>query len=594
MDGARADAGQSQRLAAQDRLVRRLAGALSRSGPVQCHETHISWVLVAGGCAYKFKKAVHFDFVDFSTLAARRFYCEEELRLNRRLAPELYLAVVPVTGSVDAPELQDEGGPDSSSDSSLTDTSSHGGHEPGFDGNAAAGPGAGFQRGGHLPARDWQSEGNLPSERPEADEAIEYAVKMRAFEQDALWSTRLHTGRLGREEIDQLAVLVADFHAHAPAAPPETGWGSARVQRAIADENIATIARLLRGDAHTHVLARLKEWDAAETPRMASLIDARKAAGFVRECHGDLHAGNIVTTSGKVQVFDCIEFNERMRWIDVINDIAFACMDLSARGRSDYSTRLLNAWLEESGDYAGLALLRYYLTQRALVRCKVASLRVRQHEDAATTDAAWREAADYLALAARCTDVPAPFVGVMHGFSGSGKSYLSLLLAEASGAIRLRSDVERKRLHGLAATTRGGAKLYARSASEAVYALLARRTRQIVEAGYPVIVDAAFLKRAQRDILRQAAMRLGVPFLIVDVQTSQSTMEARVAARSRAGSDASDADLAVLRRQLASDEPLAADERDLAVRVTCESGGEQEALARVLARLPRGYADAAR
>lgn len=499
------------RLDQQRILVRELRARLAqRRAPVRVFETHISWVLVAGPFAWKIKKALAPGFLDFTTLASRRFHCLEELRLNRRLAPDLYLEVVPITGSAHEPLLCGAGDP------------------------------------------------------------IEYAVKMRAFEQSALWSARLSEGLLSAEEIDALAQLLASFHGRAAAAPAGAEWGNPEVQRAIAEENFAGIAALLQPqDAAT--LGRLRDWEAAERRHLDGIFRERKRRGMVRECHGDLHAANILTQDGRVQAFDCIEFNARMRWIDVLNDVAFACMDLAFRGRPDYAARLLNRYLAESGDYAGLAVWRYYLVQRALVRCKVALLRARQGEQADAGAGADQEAHRYLMLAWRSTRPAAPAIVIMHGLAGCGKSTFAARLAEATGAVCLRSDVERKRMHGLNAAARGSAALYAEQATRAVYLRLSECARQIVAAGYPAIVDAAFLQPAQRAAMRRLAAQLRARFVIVDLHADERVLRERVAARARQGRDASDADLGVLERQLAAYVRLTAEEATEAVSVDAES-----------------------
>ncbi|MBK7473013.1 MAG: phosphotransferase [Betaproteobacteria bacterium] len=298
---------------------------------VELLETHISFVLVAGDFAYKLKKAVKLPFLDFSTLDARRYYCEQELRLNRRYAPQLYLDVVPVTGSAGNPDV------------------------------GGAGP------------------------------AIEYAVWMRAFAQQDLASRVLQRGALSPQHIDALAARVATFHESIARAGVESPFGTPAVIRQDALDNIDEIGRLPGATGATPGLDRLRQWTESESAALAGTFLRRRAGGFVRECHGDLHLDNIALVDGEITPFDGIEFNDELRWIDVMNEIAFLLMDLRYRGRPDLAARFLNAWLEHTGDYPGLAVLRYYVVYRALVRAKVAFLRAAQgHLDASARRAARR------------------------------------------------------------------------------------------------------------------------------------------------------------------------------------------------------------
>lgn len=509
-------------LARQKRLIERLARSLQPgSGSVEHYETHISWVLVAGGYAFKFKKALKLPFLDFSTLAARRHYCQEECRLNRSLAPALYIDAVPVTGDPASPVLGGTGMP------------------------------------------------------------IEYAVWMRAFDQDALWSVRLARGLLDGTQVDRLAAMLAQFHQGAARAPAASPWGAAEAVTASFAATFAALDAQVGGEegAGAH-LAALRQWEAQRRPGLAALAAARKAGGMVRECHGDLHCGNILTDHGEVQAFDCIEFDEALRWIDVIDDLAFAHMDLAFRRRPDLAARLLNTYLEKTGDYPGLALLPYYRVHRALVRARVMLLRARQHAMPAAGRRACRgEARSYLGFARECARGAPGAVIAMHGFSGSGKTTVGRLLVELLGAVQLRSDAERKRLHGAAPRE----ILYGDAATQRTYERLGELARTVAAAGWPVVVDAACLTMAQRERLRAVAAELGVPFLIVDVQAKHASMLARIAARRQAGLDASDADARVLERQLRSTQPLSRQERMHTVVVDTDAGLDPERLRRACA-----------
>jgi uncharacterized protein len=476
-------------------------------------ETHISYVLLTGAYAYKIKKAVDFGFLDFTTLAARRFFCEEELRLNRRLAPELYLEVVPITGSIDAPRM-----------------------------------------GGDGPALD-------------------YAVKMREFPQGALANRLLARGELGAADIDALAAAVARFHGTVEMAAPGAGFGAPeRVYRTTQD-NFRTLRPLVDDPAERAAIDALAMWTEREYRARHGSLLRRVEEGFVRECHGDLHLGNIARVDGALAIFDCIEFNPGFRWIDVMSEVAFTVMDLDYRGHAGLAQRFANAYLECTGDYGGVAVLRFYLVYRALVRAKVARLRAVQLGPGEAQRGALEEYRDHLRLARGYAESAHPAIVITHGLSGSGKTTLSQALLETIGAVRVRSDVERKRLHEADKRGRHGIDdgLYANAVTEATYRRLAEASRATVAGGFVALADAAFLKRWQRDLFRDLARTLGVPFAIVDFAASVATLRERVARRCAAGTDASDADLAVFEHQLQTQDRLAADEMREVVRYDADA-----------------------
>jgi len=490
-------------------LLREPACYAHAAAPVEVVETHISWVLLAGDYAYKVKKPVRLPFLDFSSLEARRRYCEEELRLNRRTAPELYLEVVPVVRTAQ---------------------------------------GAAFGGRG---------------------EAIEYAVKMRRFAPDALAEQLARRGALDAPKIDAIAAAVASFHAAAPRAGATGDFGTPAQVAAPALGNFDQIAAL-RTDAPA-ALARLRAWTQAECARLAARFAERRAGGWVRECHGDLHLGNIAFLGARAVPFDCIEFDPALRWIDVASEIAFLVMDLRAHGLDGAAWRLLNDWLQASGDYACIDVLRFYLVYRAMVRAKIACLR-----GSAQDYRAYFELAESLAAERR------PLLVLMHGVSGSGKTTMSQALLERSGAVRLRSDVERKRLHGIedpAARSGAGlnAGIYGAASSARTYERLATLSRSVLLAGYPVIVDAAFLRRDERDRFRRLARSLGAGFLIASCGADRDTLQRRVAERQARARDASEADAAVLALQLRTADPLAADEAGQALQIDTGSDAARRA-----------------
>ncbi len=479
---------------------------------VQLAETHISWVLLTGDYAYKIKKPVDLGFLDFSTLAKRQQACADEVRLNRRLEPDIYLGVVAITGSP------------------VT---------PGFDGTG---------------------------------EVFEYAVKMRQFPAEDTLDLLDERGVLGPAQIDQLAARVAHFHmTECPAAPPDSPWGEpGAIARPIA-ENFELLFARVPDTAERELLATLQDWGNAEHQRLIPLMHERKKQGWVRECHGDLHLGNLAWVDGRLVIFDCIEFSAALRWIDVISEVAFCYMDLLHRQRRELAMRFLNAWLEATGDYAGMALLRYYAVYRAMVRAKVAALRAGQIDEG-QREASNAEVSVCLRLAAELTRIPPLELWITHGLSGCGKTTLSQSWLQQYGLIRLRSDVERKRLAGLDPLARTGTGtgegLYTLEFNRRTYEQLARLTEGLLAAGWPALVDAAFLSRWERDLFRDVAQKYSAFFRILDIYADHNTLRERISRRAAAGTDASEADLRVLQLQIDHEQPLAGEELDVTTRIT--------------------------
>jgi aminoglycoside phosphotransferase family enzyme/predicted kinase len=472
-------------------------------------QTHISWVLLAGPWAYKLKKPVDLGFLDFSSLEKRRWYCEEELRLNRRLAPDLYVEVVPITGTPELPRLGGSG------------------------------------------------------------KVIEYAVRMKRFPQEALLPRVMERGELQPWHIDALASTVADFHDRVARASADSPWGTPDRVQAAPKHNLRYLAGLVAEPPRKAQLQRLQKWTDEESALHRHDFAARHRDGFVRECHGDLHLGNMVLIDDEVRVFDCIEFNEDFRWIDVISDVAFAAMDLEHRGRADFARRFLNAYLERTGDYSGLAALPYYVVYRALVRALVDVIRSGQLQG--NTNEAKRldeEFHSYLDLAELWMRSRQPTLTITFGVTGSGKTTGTQSLVERGGAIRIRSDVERKRLFGLKPEEPShvafGRGIYSCEATDRTYCRLADCTATIIRAGFPVIVDATFLTRRRRERFHELAQELGVPFRITEFEADEATLRQRVEHRLRDGKDASEATVAVLLDQLRVREPLGTDERAFA------------------------------
>jgi predicted kinase len=386
---------------------------------------------------------------------------------------------------------------------------------------------------------------------------------MRQFPQEALLSRVLTGGGLRPEHIDRLAAEIADFHARAAVAGEDSPFGTPERVLAPVEENFRHLvaAGSAAAPGRADQLARLRAWSEREFAARGDDFIARKRGGRVRECHGDMHLGNMILAGDDVTIFDCIEFNESFRWIDVMSEIAFTVMDLADRGRPDYAHRLLNTYLEITGDYPALRVLPFYLTYRALVRAKVAALRLNQPGLTPDEQAAQhRELDGYLDLAETYTQPGRPFLAITHGASGSGKTRGTQCLVEELGAVRIRSDVERKRLSGLEPLERVAGRrltaLYSADMGRRTYLRLAELSETIVRAGFPVIVDATFLRQSGRQTFRDLAERVGVPFLILGFHAPDHVLIERVSRRARDGGDASDADVRVLQEQLRSREPL--------------------------------------
>jgi uncharacterized protein len=501
-----------------DAALRRAATYPHPAGRVVRIETHISVVYLAGRYAYKIMKPVNFGFVDFTSLDARRRCCEAEIRLNRPFAGPVYLDVKAL--SLDAT------------------------------GRCRFGP------------------------RKNGARVIDYAVRMRRFDQRQLFSNLVAHGELNDADIDAAAQKLAASHQHAQrlvSKGPRLGTA------ALLREQVFAALAPLEDDPRTTALvqaAGLRRYCESEFERLAAHLDTRRAQGFVRACHGDLHLANLLRHAGTTLMFDCIEFSDELRWIDVTADLAFLLMDLRAHGHARHANRLLARYLEATGDFGGLAALPLYVVYRALVRAMVALLKAGPPRAQAATlrDGPWTP---YLDLAAQTARARAPLLLLCHGLSGSGKSAASRALAEQTGAIRISSDIERKRAQPFAPPdlTALPASAYTPEAIAAHYDRLAALAADVLGAGYTVLVDATFLKAAHRARFVALAHRLGVPALILHfhadaarlIERVNTRMNTRMNARTHGPRDASDAGEAVLAAQLASADPLDPEERHITV-----------------------------
>lgn len=483
-------------------------------------ETHISWVLLAGRYAYKIKKAVDLGFLNFTDLEARRFFCTEEIRLNRRLAPKVYLDVISIGGSPEQPEW---------------------GVQP----------------------------------------AIEYAVRMRRFAATRQMDKLLVRGKILPRHMDSLAAALARFHGGLPAVETGSAFGSAVAIHASAMQNFECLQSLLKKPDDLDAVAALHHATEAAYVVCEKIFEERRMQGYVRECHGDLHLGNIALIGNNPVPFDGIEFSPALRWIDVMDEVAFTVMDLLHRERPDFAYRFLNAYLETTGGYGGVSVLRFYVAYRAGVRAKVSAIRASQtgmsNRGAAEALATCRS---YLALGKTYLDRHQPALIITHGLPGSGKTTFAQAALERLQALRIRSDVERKRLFGLAPladSSHIGSNMYAADATRRTYARLHELARELLMAGFAVIVDAAFLKREERERFRELARELAAPFAIASMRANKTTLYARIARRRKQACDASEADITVLEALWAEQEPLLPHELACAVEFINDEDSNAEA-----------------
>lgn len=458
------------------------------AGQVDRITTHAAVVFLIGERAYKMKRAVRYSFLDFTTLGARHRALEAELELNRRTAPMLYRRLVPVTREDDGRLALDGAG------------------------------------------------------RP-----VEWLLEMRRFDQEARLDRIAARGALGPAVIDDLAMEIARFHE---LAVPQPQSGGIAGMREVIEGNAVDFAAVAGAVLPARSITLLTERCRTELARQRVLLEERRWSGRVRHCHGDLHLGNIVLLDGTPVLFDCLEFDPALASIDTMYDLAFLLMDLEHQSLGALAQRLLNGYLDATWDDAGVALLPLFLACRAAVRAKVLGLGLPSHP----ASAALADASDYLARALGYLVPAPPRLVAIGGRSGTGKSTLARRLAPdlgpAPGAVILRSDVVRKRLHGVAPTARLGPEAYRREVTRDVYRILARRADALIQAGHGVIVDAVFLDPAERAEIGQIVTGAGVRFQGFWLDADPDVLLRRVAARR---DDASDATTEVLRRQLTLD-----------------------------------------
>jgi aminoglycoside phosphotransferase family enzyme/predicted kinase len=451
-------------------------------------DTHSAIVFLAGDRAYKLKRAVRFDYLDFSTVERRRAMCDAEVRLNRRTAPDIYRGVVPIT------------------------------REPG---GAIAFAGSG-------PPIDW-------------------VVEMQRFPQEALFDRLAAAGRLDLQLMPFLAMAIAEFHH---IAAPRTDYGGKPGMGWVIEGNAVGFAEYGAEVLEQLACRRLIEASRTDLDHRGALLDGRRASGFVRQCHGDLHLRNIVLLDGRPTLFDGVEFNDKIACTDVLYDLAFLLMDLWRRRLPRHANAVFNHYLAESGEFSGLSLLPLFLSCRAAVRAKTSATAARLQPDARRANELQGLAREYLAMAQGLLNPARPCLIAIGGFSGTGKSTLALALAPGVGAVPgavvVRSDEIRKRLSGVPTFHRLGPEGYSSEMSERVYATVAERAKVTIREGHSAIADGVYARPGDRRAIEHVAAAMAVPFAGIWLEAPEATLVARVEQRRH---DASDADADVIRLQ---------------------------------------------
>lgn len=473
--------------------------------PLRLIQTHISWIVLAGPFAYKLKKPVAFPFLDYGTLQKRQDFCRKELERNKSWAGSLYIDIVGLHGR----------------------------------------------------------QGEVFLGEPTAE--VEWALRMHQFDQADCLLNQAEIGKIPNTWIDDLAEHFVAAHASADVAAPDSPWGTTKSLSLQLDQCCVDIQAAAR---KMNVEVDVQGIDSCLQSRLqdvAALMQRRKQNGFIRECHGDLHLGNLIRWQGHTVGFDAIEFNPDFYWIDVWNDVAFTIMDLDWRGQADRASRLMNAYAEGGGDYSGLELMPVFTAYRALVRARIAALRVLQNaKESNVCQSSPSEMMGYIKLSQRYLETHIPKLWITHGVSGSGKSKGSEQCVEEYRAIRVRTDVERKRLAGIGRLEAGPSLIYSADYTRATYERCIELARKILKAGYSVVLDGTFLKRWQRELAYRLSDETEVELEILDFEAPLEVLRERIATRTN---DPSDATQDILERQLAERESLDVEELQLVRKI---------------------------
>lgn len=485
-------------------------------GKFQLLQTHISWVILTGEYAYKIKKPLDLKFLDYSTLARRKHFCEEELRINQKLAPDLYLKVVPIYGSETEPTFE--------------------------------------------PADD-------------DSEIIEYALVMHQFEQSHMFDQLLANNQLSDERMLEVTELLAAFHANTERAAAQSAYGTPEQIWQPVEQNFTQSLPLV---SNVTLIAQLRELFAWSEQAHQSLHESfvrRKSDDRIRKCHGDVHLGNMVDYKGKALLFDAIEFNPDLQYTDTMADLGFLVMDLIDKQQTAFANLVINQYCLLTDNYDGLQVLKYYIVYRAMVRAKINLMRLHQSDiSEQESTAVQANAQSFVSLAQRVAEPIPASLTITYGVTGSGKSTLATQHCAQTGAIVIRSDVTRKRLAGIdifeQTNADVGEGIYSEAMTEKTFDKLATHCEQIITAGFSVIVDACFLKRSERERFETLAATLNVPFHIVKGETDVALIEANIAKRAQQNRRISEGNLDVMQAQLQAIEVLTPSEEAYIVNDT--------------------------
>ena len=470
------------------------------NSPIQLCQTHISYIFLTGDFAYKIKKSVNLDFLDYSTLEKRHYFCQQELQMNRKLAPQIYLEVLPIVQTANQFIFGDS-----------------------------------------------------------SDQIVEYALKMRQFPQADLLIHRFKQDKLSLPQMEELGKVVADFHLNAPTNPEILEYGQIDKVRHSIDQNFEQTKKYIGVLQTQKQYEETKQFNQYFFAERQGLFSQRIQNQWIRECHGDLHLKNICIFADKITLFDRIEFNQEFRYVDVMYDVAFLVMDLEARGRIDLSYQFLNTYIEMTGDWEGLQILPFYLSRQAYVRAKVNSILL---DEATISDEDKTEiiqdAKHYYQLAWQYTQRHSGGLIMMSGLSGSGKSTIARKLSQKIGAIQIRTDAVRKHLGGIPLYETGGDKLYTSEMTQKTYHRLLELGILLVKAGFWVILDGKYDQIKLRKTVIESCNNQNIPLHILDCFAPSEVLRSRL--QNRQG-DITDATVDLLASQQQSAEPITSEEQ---------------------------------